>query len=360
MGTTPGRATRPIGLSYASVRRQQPPLQTRLRAASPCGAAACSWPWWPLKRTRGVTFWCPPKMLLSPTTRSQRPLQRTHSRAPGSQSQRPVRPAGETDTGRAASGPAVPCRAEASHTSGPGPPSLRSCAPLVHHPSGPQLRRDPHATHAPTLDTESGPSIIRVDALPKVREEHLHRRPQLPHMVHAKKNPIVARGMITLCLQRGRLPTDVDFGVLHQLALSVLPSTSFINRQVEALTRIADASADLRTRRGPFCPEQRVARGDAEERRGTPPCAFCSGASCPRIQAPPCRSLTTFPARSWSRRTTVSTRRSTAKRHAISRSSFRGNAIAMRSQNLAPAPSAFERGSWSPPSPRRTSSPAYS
>ena len=87
----------------------------------------------------------------------------------------------------------------------------------------------------PTLDTGAGPSIIRVDALPKGWEMRLHPRPHLPHIVDANKNPISARGMITLRLRSGGFATDVDFVVVQRLAVPVLLGTSFINRHVEAL-----------------------------------------------------------------------------------------------------------------------------
>jgi len=87
----------------------------------------------------------------------------------------------------------------------------------------------------PTLDTGAGPSIIRVDALPKGWEKRLHPRPHLPHIVDANKNPISARGMVTLRLRSGGFATDVDFVVVQRLAVPVLLGTSFINSHVEAV-----------------------------------------------------------------------------------------------------------------------------
>jgi len=87
----------------------------------------------------------------------------------------------------------------------------------------------------PTLDTGAGPSIIRADALPRGWEKRLHPRAHLPHIVDANKNPISARGMITLRLSSGGFATDVDFVVVQRLAVPVLLGTSFINRHVEAL-----------------------------------------------------------------------------------------------------------------------------
>jgi len=87
----------------------------------------------------------------------------------------------------------------------------------------------------PTLDTCAGPSIFRVDALPKGWERRLHRRPHLPHIVDANKHPISARGMITLRLRSGGFATDVEFVVVQRLAVPVLLGISFINRHVEAL-----------------------------------------------------------------------------------------------------------------------------
>jgi len=87
----------------------------------------------------------------------------------------------------------------------------------------------------PTLDTGAGPWIIRVDALPKGWEKRLHPHPHLPDIVDANKNPISARGMITLRLRFGGIVTDVDFVVVQRLAVPVLLGTSFINRHVEAL-----------------------------------------------------------------------------------------------------------------------------
>jgi len=87
----------------------------------------------------------------------------------------------------------------------------------------------------PTLDTGAGSSIIRVDALPKGWERRLHRRPHFPYIVDAHKNPISARGMVTLRLHSGGFATDVDFVVVQRLAVPVLLGTSFVNRHVEAL-----------------------------------------------------------------------------------------------------------------------------
>jgi len=87
----------------------------------------------------------------------------------------------------------------------------------------------------PTLDTGAGPSIILVDALPKGWERRLHRRPHFPHIVDANKNPISARGMITLRLRSGGSATDVDFALVQRLAVPMLLGTSLINRHVEAL-----------------------------------------------------------------------------------------------------------------------------
>jgi len=84
----------------------------------------------------------------------------------------------------------------------------------------------------PTLDTGAGPSIIRVDSLPKGWEKRLHPRPHLPHIVDANKNPISAQGMITLRLRSGAFATDVDFFVVQRLAVPMLLCTSFINRNV--------------------------------------------------------------------------------------------------------------------------------
>jgi len=86
-----------------------------------------------------------------------------------------------------------------------------------------------------TLDTGAGPSIIRVDSLPKGWKKRLHPRPHLPHIVDANKNPISARAMITLRLRSGGFATDVEFFVVQRLAVPVLLCTSFINRNVEAL-----------------------------------------------------------------------------------------------------------------------------
>jgi len=87
----------------------------------------------------------------------------------------------------------------------------------------------------PTLDTGAGPSIIRVDALPKGWERRLHRRPHLPHIVDANKNSISARGKITLRLRSGGSAADNDFVVVQRLAVPVLLGTSFINHHVQAL-----------------------------------------------------------------------------------------------------------------------------
>jgi len=87
----------------------------------------------------------------------------------------------------------------------------------------------------PTLDTGAGPSIIRVDALPKGWERRLHRRPHLPYIVDVNQNPVSARGMITLRLRSGGFAACVDFVVVQRLAVPVLLGTSFINRHVEAL-----------------------------------------------------------------------------------------------------------------------------
>jgi len=86
-----------------------------------------------------------------------------------------------------------------------------------------------------TLDTGAGPSIIWADALPKGREKRLHRRPHLSHIEDANKNPISARGMITLRLSSGGFSTDVDSVFVKRRAVPVLLGTSFINRHVEAL-----------------------------------------------------------------------------------------------------------------------------
>jgi len=87
----------------------------------------------------------------------------------------------------------------------------------------------------PTLDTGAGPSIIRVDALPKEWEKQLHPRPHLPHIVDTNRNPISARVMITLRLRSGGFATDVDFVVVQRLAVPVPLGTILNNRHVEAL-----------------------------------------------------------------------------------------------------------------------------
>jgi len=87
----------------------------------------------------------------------------------------------------------------------------------------------------PTLDTGAGPSIIREDAQPKGWEKRLRPRPHLLHIVDANKNPISARGMMTLRVRSGGFATDVEFFVVQRLAVPVLLGTSLINRHMEAL-----------------------------------------------------------------------------------------------------------------------------
>jgi len=53
--------------------------------------------------------------------------------------------------------------------------------------------------------------------------------------VDVKKNPISARGRITLRLCSGGFATDVEFAFVQRLAVPVLLGTSLIKRHVEAL-----------------------------------------------------------------------------------------------------------------------------
>ena len=140
---------RQTGLIQAGGYRQHPQLKTRPLSDPLCGTSSRSSQWQASKRTFGVTGLCPPSMAPSPTTMARRPLQRTSSRTAVSRQHPPVLPARETDTGRAVSGPAVPCRSKAAVSSCPGPPFRRSCAPAVHHPNGLRLRRDAHSAHDP-------------------------------------------------------------------------------------------------------------------------------------------------------------------------------------------------------------------
>ena len=85
------------------------------------------------------------------------------------------------------------------------------------------------------FDPECGPNVIRRSALPLVWEDSLLQDQDLPALGDTNGNHFKLMGKIVLRERLGSTTYRVLFVVVEHLAVSVIISTSFMNRNVKAI-----------------------------------------------------------------------------------------------------------------------------